>query len=150
MHMKWYKIWRGLPFDPRLAVTAKRAGISRAESIAVYIALLDIASAASPLGSLDHLDAEELSLQIDVPAERIEAALTALRAKKMISPENRITCWAGRPSSSTLRVRTWRAKQKQASKISTPPQTLHPDHPQAVAARRERLQQDNPPRRPNA
>ena len=33
--MDWYKVYQGLPTDPKLAVVAKRTGLSRAETLAL-------------------------------------------------------------------------------------------------------------------
>lgn len=145
--MKWYKIPRGMPSDPKLAVIAKRSGLSRAEVVALYISLLDAAAAGEPAGALDTFDAEEAATLLELEPARVDAALRAFRAKKLISDNNKITCWAGRPSSSTLRVRAFRKRQRDMPPQAPPakPPALHPDHPAAVAARRERLMQNEPP-----
>lgn len=152
--MKWYKVRRGLSSDPKLAVVAKRSGLTRAETLALYLTLLDLASTGSPAGSLAGFDAEEVSVSLELDMTSVEKALASFRAKKMISADNKLTCWAGRPSSSTLRVRAFRARQHQSPnppKHLKPP-SFHPDDPRAVVARREKLMHsaatpDKPPRR---
>ena len=42
--MDWYRIYHGLPDDPRLGVMAHRANMTRAEGLALFITLLDFAS----------------------------------------------------------------------------------------------------------
>lgn len=141
--MKWFRIWHGLPSDARLGVVARKSGLSRPECIALYVALLDAASKSKPPGALDGVDAEELSVQLDIDTPRIQAGLRFLRERQMISADNRITCWKGRPSSATLRARAHRREQLREK----PP---HPDDPAAVAARRARLVHALSPGKPSA
>lgn len=129
---KWYKIRRGTPFDPGLAVAARQAGMSRAEMVALYLAILDLLSAE------ESIDAEELSVMLDIDAQKAAAGVAALRARKFILPDNRAACWAKKPASSTLRVRAWRAEQKRREE-ALKKRLENPDHPAAAAARRERL-----------
>ncbi len=138
MHRKWYKMKRGLIADPKLAVAARRAGLTLSECLALYICLLDIASASCPQGHIGTPDMEEISVLTNIDADKIEAGILSLREKKLITVDNKINWWAGRPSSSTLRVRQMRARRK-AEQPSIRPPLPQQDTPQAVAARRQRL-----------
>lgn len=134
---KWYKIKHGTPFDPGLAVAARQAGMSRAEIIALYLAVLDRTSAH------EGPDAEELSVLLDIEPSKVTAGLAALRARKFLLPDNRAACWAQRPASSTLRVRAWRAEQKKRETAFKKRLAENPDHPADTAARRSRLMARN-------
>ncbi len=141
MHKKWYKMKRGFVADPKLAVAARRAGLTLAECLALYICLLDIASASNPPGHIGSPDTEEISVLIDIDISKIDAGISSLREKKLISPDNKINWWTERPSSSTLRVRRMRERRK-AEQPSAQKPLLQQDTPQAVASRRQRLMAD--------
>lgn len=131
---KWYKIRKGTPFDPSLAVAGLQAGLSRAEMIALYLAVLD------RIFSQEPLDAEELSVMLGIDPSKINAGIQALKSRKFLLPDNRAACWMQKPTSSTLRVRAWRAQQKKReAALEKRIADNNPDHPAATAARRERL-----------
>lgn len=157
--MDWYKIYHGLPTDPRLPVIAKRSGLTRAETLALWITLHDYASRQKPRGSLYGLDAEETALLLEMDAKKTAAALDAFYEKGMIDIENNISNWAQLQYKSTERVRAHRARKHRPTEnppddntnppkdaIETPPPApsgtmIHPDDTREIAARRLRLQQ---------
>lgn len=143
-----------MPFDPRLPVVARNAGLSRAETIALWVTLHDHASRQTPRGSLAGLDAEETAVLLEIDAHKTAAALDAFYAKGMIDIENNLSDWARLQYRSTERVRAYRQRQKEnaPNQISPPlkntaQKTKHeitpadPDDAQHTAARRARLQQ---------
>lgn len=111
--MDWYKMYHGLPTDARLAVVAHRAGVRRAEALAIWVTLLDRASQARPRGYVMGLDAEELAITLDLEPPVVEKTLTALRAKNMIEDDGAIEEWHEKQTISTARVRAFRARQKE-------------------------------------
>ncbi len=157
--MDWYKIYHGLPTDPRLPVIAKRTGLTRAETLALWITLHDYASRQKPRGSLYGLDAEETAVLLEMDAQKTEAALDAFYEKGMIDIENNISNWAKLQYKSTERVRAHRARKRGTDEnlpddstnlpraaieapLPAPPGTMiHPDDTHEIAARRLRLQQ---------
>lgn len=160
--MDWYKIYHGLPADPRLPVIAKRTGLTRAETLALWIALHDYASRQKPRGSLYGLNAEETALLLEMDATKTEAALDVFYEKGMIDIENNIRDWARLQYKSTERVRAHRARKREEAgktqavateKTGAPQKTRpdtcratshaisHPDDKNEIAARRVRLQQ---------
>ena len=149
--MDWYKIYHGLPFDPRLPVVAQNAGLTRAETIALWITLHDHASRQTPRGSLAGLDAEETTLLLEMDANKTAAALDAFYAKGMIDIENNLSDWARLQYRSTDRVRAHRSRKREAAPATAPTHTPKPDikpaatpdpdDAQNIAARRARLQQ---------
>jgi len=134
--MNWYKAFHGLPYDPQLAVVAKRAGISRAEVLALMIALMDHASQNNPRGSLERLDTEKLALALDLDVSQIETSLQALRDKGMVGADNTLSDWAGRQSTSTDRVRAYRARHRKHLRRNG---MTDDDAPAVIAARHARL-----------
>lgn len=148
---KWYRLYHGLPGDVTLAVAARRAGLSRAEMLALWVCLIDHASQQENPGSLAELDAEALALLLDLDAVRITGALAALRDKKRIDSHQRIIGWDRHQSSSTRRVQALRARRRMAAThprapapVTKPaPRPAEADTPAAIAARRARLQQNN-------
>jgi len=131
--MDWYKIYQGLPTDPKLAVVAKRSGLSRAETLALWITLHDYASRQSPRGCLDGMDAEDTATLLDLDTNKTAQALDIFYDKGMISIDNHIAHWKKLQYKSTDRVRAWREKQKNASgdllqiKTSLPITSFTPD-----------------------
>jgi hypothetical protein len=107
--MNWYKINHGLPFDSKLAVVARRAGFRRGEALALWVALLDHASRATPRGSVEGIDAEEISVALEFDAAMVETVLQAFRDRNMILPGGRIADWERSQKLST--PRTTRARQ---------------------------------------
>lgn len=143
--MDWYRVFHGLPYDARLAVTAHRAGLSRAEALALYITLFDHASQARPRGSLARFDTEEAGLALGLDACKIEAALEALREKGVITASGRIADWRRQDPPSTARVRAHRLRgegrqqRRERMREKAQPRPEDSDSPAAVEARRLRL-----------
>lgn len=149
MKQKFIRLPLGLPDDVVLAVAARRAGVSRAQMIALWVALLDHSSRQNNPGSLGGLDVEALSLQLELEPRQIDSALNALRGKKRLDSQQRIVGWDKYQSGSTRRVQAMRARRRQASGragAKQPPvkaTAIDADTPAAIAARRARLQQNN-------
>jgi hypothetical protein len=126
--VRWYKVFSGLPQDTKLAVVAKRAGFRRGEVLAVWVALLDHASAADPRGSVKGVDAEEIATALECDAVAVENVIAALREREMILPGGMIPCWDKHQNISTPRTRAYRARV-----VAAPV-------PESDASRRQRLQ----------
>jgi len=142
--MDWYKIYHGLPADPRLSVVARRAALTRAEALALWIALHDHASRQKPRGSLYGLDAEATALMLEIDAAKAEAALDAFYEKGMIDIENSIRDWARLQYRSTDRVRAHRAR-KYAQNHSHAPVKTNPDSKSDYETDRTAQTHDPPP-----
>jgi len=142
--MDFYRLFHGLPYDARLAVIAKRSSLSRAEALALFIALHDYASQTLPRGSLAGFDAEQVALALDLDAAKVSAALEALTDKGIIGPDMAFTEWARQLSPSTERVRRHRARKRAAGQLvrKRPPAAMmaDADDPAEAARRRQRLQ----------
>lgn len=157
--MDWYKAYHGLPYDARLTVIARKASISKAEALAVWLALLDCASRNRPRGLVGDVDIEDIAIPLDIAPEDAARALAAFRDKGMITGQGHIRAWARHQPGSTLRVRTHRlrhaalhaetmqttrthAAQEEPPPVSVLAQAppLPPDDPAETARRRLRLQ----------
>ncbi len=138
--MEFYRLYHGLPYDARLAVIAKRSGLNRAESLALFIALHDHASQMLPRGSLLGFDAEQAALALDLDATKVKAAIDALMEKGIIEADQ-LTEWTRQLSPSTERVRRHRAKQRAAGLLLQKRPAPSPDDPAEAARRRQRLQE---------
>lgn len=142
--MDWYRIYHGLPDDPRLGVMAHRAGMSRAEGLALFVTLLDFASRACPRGSVAGFDAEGAAVALGIETGKVEAALAALRDRGMIDGSDMLSDWQRQKQSSTARVRRFRARRREAKDWRPRKPGLrgreNPDDPAVAQARRRRLQ----------
>lgn len=145
--MDWYRIYHGLPDDPRLGVMAHRANMTRAEGLALFITLLDFASRACPRGSVAGFDAEGAAVALGIETEKVAAALEALKDRNMIDGGDMLADWQRQKQSSTTRVRRFRARRGEAAGKRLRRQGLRgrenpddPDDPAAAEARRLRLQ----------
>lgn len=134
--MNWYKALHGMPFDTRLAVIARRSGLSRAETLALWVALLDHASRNTPQGNVRSFDAEEISVALEIESSRVALALESLREKGLIQADHLLKDWNRHaPASSAARVRRFRQRQHAAASV-TKTKPCNPDD-----ARRKRLQE---------
>lgn len=147
---KWFRVYHGLASDMSLAVAALQAKITRSDILALWLYLLDHASRATPAGSIAQFEKEEAALLLGIPTASVEAAIAALKARKKIDSHQRISGWDKHQPSSTSRVRSLRARQKNEATVATmavatkkPQPCVDPDSPAAIAARRARLQHNN-------
>lgn len=131
--MDWYRVYHGLPYDARLGVVARRAGLARAQVVALFLLLLDFASQAFPRGTLKGFDAEEAAIALEIPVADIDAALAAMREKGLLDGKGGINDWQQQPRNSTQRVRAYRMRRKNAGGRD------HSEHDNSSAARRARL-----------
>lgn len=135
--MDWYRVYQGLPYDAKLGVVARRSGLSRAETLALYICLFDAASAAED-GSVKALDPEATGIALDIDPAKIEAALAALAEKGMVDDAGCIVDWKRLKPCSTSRVQAFRRrKRRQGEGKRVMPD---PDSPAETRRRRLRLE----------
>lgn len=142
--MDWYRIYHGLPDDPRLGVMAHRANMTRAEGLALFITLLDFASRACPRGSVAGFDAEGAAVALGIETAKVVAALAALKDRNMIDGNDRLSDWQRQKQSSTTRVRRFRARHSETAAKRPRRRNVrrqeNPDDPASAEARRLRLQ----------
>lgn len=114
--MKWFRIFSGLSQDAKLAVVANRAGFRRGEVLAVWMALLDQASLASPRGSVKDVDAEEIAATLQCETAPVASVIAALRERNLILPDGMLAGWDKYYEAvSTPRTRAYRARKAAAT-----------------------------------
>ncbi len=128
--MDWYRVYQGLPYDARLGVVARRSGLTRAETLALYIFLFDTASRDAARGSVSQLDPEETGIALDIDAAKVAAGLEAMRDKGLVNGAGCLADWNLQVPPSTARVRAYRQRKKDI---------VDPDSPAEARARRARL-----------
>ena len=131
--MGWYRVYQGLPYDARLGVVARRSGLTRAETIALYIFLFDTASRGAAGGCVSKLDPEEAGIALDIDAAKVAAALGAMREKGLVNDAGCLADWDMQVPPSTLRVRAYRKRKLEQA---------DPDSPAEARDRRSRLGND--------
>ena len=109
--MDWFRIQNGLSLDPRLAVVARKCGLGRGETLAIWIALYDHASRNRPRGYLGGLGADEIAVLLEVDAGKAASALDLFYERGMITTDNHIEEWTRIQRLSTERVRACRARR---------------------------------------
>jgi hypothetical protein len=112
--------------------------------LALWLALNDHAGQQTPAGHITAVDHDALALLLDLTREQIATGISTLILKKHIDKSGAILDWAKHQPSSTPRVRAHR--QRKGMDKSPPPRNTSPprpnaDTPEAIAARRARLQQ---------
>lgn len=144
--MDWYRIHHGLPNDARIGVMAHRAGMSRAEGLALFVTLMDFASRASPRGSIAGFDAEGAGVALGIETPKVEAALAALRDRGTVDESEKLADWDLQKQSSTARVRRFREKRRtletRRARWRVAGMQGDPDNPTAAQERRRRLQSE--------
>lgn len=92
MKMQWYRIYHGLPYDPKLQVVAKRTGYPLGYVVPVWICVLDAASKNDPRG-VAKLDPEEIAVTLQMEIEAVETILAAFIDKKLMDKDGTVVTW---------------------------------------------------------
>lgn len=84
--MDWFRVYHGMPTDPKWLLVARRAGdgVTPGHVVAVWSVLLDHASAARPRGSVKSFDAEAVAASFGWDDSLIEAIYQALVSRRHI------------------------------------------------------------------
>jgi hypothetical protein len=133
--MDWYRVYQGLPYDAKLGVVARRSGLSKAETLALYICLFDAASRAEG-GSVKALDPEATGIALDIDPAKIETALAALAEKGLVDDAGCIAGWQRLKPCSTARVQAHRRRRRGRGGGKR----ADPDCPAEARRRRARLE----------
>jgi hypothetical protein len=118
--VNWWRAHHGMSTDGKLAAIAVRAKARRCEVLALWVSLLEHASANDERGNVAGVEAEDLSATLDCEVSTVSAVLSAFRDRKMILPGGMLANWAKRqpererdtPDRSTERVRAFREKKR--------------------------------------
>ena len=113
---EWFRSWHGAPTDPKWLGIAKRADVAPGIAVAVAWALMDRASQAADRGSIEGYDADGLACFFGCEPENVEAIVSAMTDKGMIS-DGRFTSWERRQpkreDDSAKRVREHRERKRE-------------------------------------
>lgn len=91
--MNWWRATHGMMSDPRLRVVANIVQMPVGQVFAVWMALHEHASDASPRGSVADVDPETLAVALGWDASVIASVIDALTARRMIV-DGQIDAWA--------------------------------------------------------
>jgi len=88
----WFRWYHGCVSDPKLGVVAKNCKQPKYLVIAVWAALLEMASQASERGDVTGFEADDFAEAVGANTEAVQAIFDAMATKGLIS-ENRVVAW---------------------------------------------------------
>lgn len=156
MSMDWLRWYHGTVNDPKWRVISRRAKSSIPVVLAVWSAMLENASQASPRGTLQGWSHEDVGAALDLDASEVEAVYSAMQGKTLEGDV--LTGWdkrqpkREREESSAERVRAFRERQKEQAQEpeETPvtPCNASDNHetPRLDKSREEEISPDRSPR----
>ena len=116
--IQWFRWHHGSVTDPKFQLVAKKAGASLPDVMAVWVYLLEKASAAELRGCFGEIDGEAVDCLFGFEDGHTDAILCQLVERKLIAEEY-VVAWEKRQpqrertdDSSTERVRAFRQKQR--------------------------------------
>ena len=115
--MEWFRWYHGTVSDPKFAVIAKKSGQPKHVVLAIWAMVIEYASAKEDRGSIVGLDQEEIAVTLDLETEQVEAVLSAMTGRGIVS-DNRLKNWEKRQpkrEDATASERKERWKNKNAS-----------------------------------
>lgn len=120
--MDWFRVYHGMPEDPKLRLVADLAGVKMGHVVAVWTVLLDQASRARPRGDVASADHEVIAASLGWTVEQVTAIIEALERRRHIV-DGQLRAWPGRnperfDATAKERKQRSRAKQKQTSEPS--------------------------------
>ncbi len=135
MSMDWFRWYHGTVNDPKLALIARKSGQLRPVVISIWATLFEHASQATPRGDISEFDTETVAVALDIDEQDINAVMSAMATKGMIS-NGHIAAWERRQpqreDGAAERAKAWREKQKKQT--TNTPNT--PNTPNASERRR--------------
>jgi hypothetical protein len=116
--MDWFRWHHGTVTDPKWRVTARRAGVTLRDVLAVWAAMLECASQAPERGLLDGWDHEDIGAALDMEPEQIAAIYAAMQGK--VLDGDRVAAWGKRQPvkedrTATERKRAQRDRERKES-----------------------------------
>lgn len=121
MSMNWLRWYHGTVNDPKWRVISRRANASIPVVLAIWAAMLENASQASPRGKLQGWDHEDVAAALDIDSSEVKAVYDAMQGKTLNG--DTLTGWENRQpkrerdDSSAERVRAHRERHKHAEAI---------------------------------
>lgn len=121
MALEWWRSYHGAPTDAKWVIVARKAKTKPGQVAAVWYALQDHASQASPRGSVAAHDSEALAAFYGWPVAVVERVVAALYEKDLISSDGILTSWerrqVKREDNSRERVRKHRESVTQRNAV---------------------------------
>jgi hypothetical protein len=92
--MDWFRAHHGISNDIKFGLIAAKLDVPRCEVGWVWVILLDHASQnTEDRGSIGSLQNDEISMMAGIPVSRVEIIVQALKDRKMLSRNGRLTAW---------------------------------------------------------
>lgn len=118
--MEWFRVYAGMPTDPKWLLVARAAGhgATPGHVVAIWSALLDHASMARPRGDISSVDTESIAASFGWDHDLVDAVHGALVQRRHIV-DGCVRTWRARnpekyDRTATERKQRQRAKQKKA------------------------------------
>jgi len=131
--MDWFRVYHGMPTDPKWMLVAQRAGAGATPGhvVAVWAVLLDHASRARPRGNVESIDLEAVAVGLGWPLGLVTSIYDALAARRHIV-DGCVRTWGERnpskfDSTNAARQKKHRAKVKKAAEAGAEMPTSGPD-----------------------
>ena len=148
MAYSWFRVYNGTINDTKWPRIARDSKQSVGAVVSVWMALLECASMSDDRGSVDDFSPEDIDVLYGYEDGTTDSIFQAMKARGLIPPDNRLEAWAkrqspesgdvGKPSTSTERVRRYRAKRSSKSD-----ETLHETDETPYKRREEKNREDN-------
>lgn len=119
----WFRSWHGAPTDNKWLVIAAKAKVKPGVVSAIAWSLFDHASQNDDRGSVADFDAETYAVFSGFDESEVQAVITAMRSKGVITEDGRLAAWdkrqPKREDDSADRVRGYRKRQNVTKKSVT-------------------------------
>ncbi len=147
----WYRLWSGMPNDPKWRTIARQSQQRIGDVIAVFLHVLDNASNASERGRTENLNPEDIASALDLDTQQVDAILAAMQGRVMEGEA--VAAWEKRQpvreDGSAERSKAWREEQKAKKERERQQQNAADHTPNATerteTPREEKRRVDIPP-----
>lgn len=122
---QWFRVWHGMPNDPKFRLIAKISDSPLAAVITVFMQLMDRASQAKPRGTVGDVDPSEMAMACDLEDEMTAAILDAMEGRLKLN--GRLLGWERRQPEredrSADRTAAYRARHSASQATGDAPET---------------------------
>ncbi len=150
VYYSWFRVYTGTINDTKWPRIARDSKQSVGAVVSVWMALLECASMSDDRGSVDDFSPEDIDVLYGYDDGTTDSIFQAMKARGLITSDNRLEAWAkrqspesgdvGKPSASTERVRRFRARRaSESDETPETDETLHktPETDETLHKRRE-------------
>lgn len=125
MSNQWFRVWHGMPTDPKLRGIARRSGQPLVEVLSVWLFVLDHASQADERGTIVGWSDDDVAAALDIEAESVAAIREAMQGKLLDDDE--VRSWEKRQpkreDGSAERAKAWRERNRTQPNAEKRPDT---------------------------